>query len=203
MLDIREKLKKDMIEDIKQVNEEIVIQNERIVELGLQIYSTKLYTDRKFLQNAELDVRIRSANEMLKDLGSRLDKLKSKVKKQKGWMNETDKHLKQYLPLQMSCLMFDSLFRTADTSQSQQSYRDYFAPLFDTLEQHIKKYKDPKIVPLAPDCGPDLQFEKLNYILPSSLTAPLLSDRSSIRKADVSVKDKKGGKKDKKDNISG
>ena len=59
------------------------------------------------------------------------------------------------------------------------------------------------MVPLAPECGPDLQFEKLSYVMPSSLTAPLMSDRSSIRKADISVKDKKGGKKDKKESTSG
>ena len=94
VLDVRDKLKRDMIDDMKDLHEEMVVQNERIVELGLQIYSTKLYTDRKFLQNAELDVRIRSANELVKDVGTRLDKLKDKLHKQKGWMNETDRHLK-------------------------------------------------------------------------------------------------------------
>ncbi len=57
------------------------------------------------------------------------------------------------------------------------------------------------MVPLAADCGPDLTFEKLRYIMPGSLNMPLMSDRSNLRKADVSIKggDKKGGKKDKKD----
>ena len=114
VLEVRDQVKTDMIEEIRKMNEELVIQNERIVELGLQIYSTKLYTDRKFLQNAELDVRIRSANEMLKEVTTRIDKVKSKLRKFKGWMNETDCHLKQYVPLQVSTLMFDSLFRTAE-----------------------------------------------------------------------------------------
>ena len=52
------------------------------------------------------------------------------------------------------------------------------------------------------DCGADLTFEKLRYVLPGSLSLPLMSDRSSLRKVDIStVKgggDKKG-KKDKKD----
>jgi hypothetical protein len=119
VLDVRDKLKKDMQDELRQLNEEFVVQNERIVELGLQIYSTKLYTDRKFLGNAELDVRIRSAVELLKDLGGRMEKLKTKIKKQKGWMNETDRHLKQYVPLQVSGLIFDSLFRTAENPTSQ------------------------------------------------------------------------------------
>jgi L-lactate utilization protein LutB len=48
VFDVRDQLKKDVNEEIRKMNEELVIQNERIVELGLQIYSTKLYTDRKF-----------------------------------------------------------------------------------------------------------------------------------------------------------
>jgi len=116
VFDVRDQLKKDVNEEIRKMNEDLVVQNERIVELGLQIYSTKLYTDRKFLQNAELDVRIRSANELVKEVGARLDKVKHKLRKYKGWMNETDCHLKQYVPLQVSTLMFDSMFRTAETS---------------------------------------------------------------------------------------
>ena len=138
VLDVRDKIKTEMAEEVRQMNEEVVVQNERIVELGHQIYSTKLFTERKFLQNAELDVRIRSANELFKDVSSRLEKLKSKVRKQKGWIHETDTHLKHYVPLQVGTLIFDSLFRSAETPQAQQNYKDYFMPLFDKLEQHIK-----------------------------------------------------------------
>ena len=49
VLSVREQMKGDLVEEIRKMNEELVVQNERIVELGLQIYSTKLYTDRKFL----------------------------------------------------------------------------------------------------------------------------------------------------------
>lgn len=56
---------------------------------------------------------------------------------------------------------------------------------------------------VPPPCGPDLTFEKLTYVIPSSLQLPLMTDRSLLlrktEKLDVSVKDKKGGKKDKKD----
>jgi ABC-type Zn uptake system ZnuABC Zn-binding protein ZnuA len=79
VLDIRDKIKTEMAEEIRQMNEEVIVQNERIVELGHQIYSTKLFTERKFLQNADLDVRIRSANELFKEVSCRLDNLKSKV----------------------------------------------------------------------------------------------------------------------------
>ena len=119
MLDIRDKIKTEMAEEIRQMNEEVIVQNERIVELGHQIYSTKLFTERKFLQNADLDVRIRSANELFKEVSCRLDNLKSKVHKHKGWINETDRHLKHYVPFQVSTLMFDSLFRSAETPQAQ------------------------------------------------------------------------------------
>ena len=119
VLDVRDKIKTEMAEEVRQMNEEVVVQNERIVELGHQIYSTKLFTERKFLQNAELDVRIRSANELFKDVSSRLEKLKSKVRQQKGWIHETDTHLKHYVPLQVGTLIFDSLFRSAETPKAQ------------------------------------------------------------------------------------
>jgi chromosome segregation ATPase len=119
VLDIRDKIKTEMAEEIRQMNEEVIVQNERIVELGHQIYSTKLFTERKFLQNADLDVRIRSANELFKEVSCRLDNLKSKVHKHKGWINETDRHLKHYVPFQVGTLMFDSLFRSAETPQAQ------------------------------------------------------------------------------------
>jgi ABC-type Zn uptake system ZnuABC Zn-binding protein ZnuA len=48
VLDIRDKIKTEMAEEIRQMNEEVIVQNERIVELGHQIYSTKLFTERKF-----------------------------------------------------------------------------------------------------------------------------------------------------------
>jgi chromosome segregation ATPase len=119
VLDIRDKIKTEMAEEIRQMNEEVIVQNERIVELGHQIYSTKLFTERKFLQNADLDVRIRSANELFKEVSCRLDNLKSKVRKHKGWINETDRHLKHYVPFQVGTLMFDSMFRSAETPQAQ------------------------------------------------------------------------------------
>lgn len=118
-MDIRDKIKTEMVEEIKQMNEEVIVQNERIIELGHQVYATNLFTERKFLQNADLDVRIRSANELFKEVSSRLDKLKSKVRKHKGWINETDKHLKHYVPFQVGTLIFDSLFRSAETPQAQ------------------------------------------------------------------------------------
>ena len=71
------------------------------------------------------------------------------------------------------------------------------------MEQHIKKQKEEKSTKTiaAPNCGPDLTFEKLAYVVPTSMNLPLMSDRSILRKTeklDASVKDKKG-KKDKKD----
>lgn len=41
--------------------------------------------------------------------------VKSKVKSHKLWIKETDLHLKKYVPIQTSTLVFDSLFKTADT----------------------------------------------------------------------------------------
>ncbi len=95
----KEQMREESKKAIAEVNEEIVVQNERIVELGLQIYSTKLYTERKFLQNAELDVRIRSCNELIKKTEEKLLTVKSKVKSHKTWMKETDLHLKKYIPM--------------------------------------------------------------------------------------------------------
>jgi hypothetical protein len=57
-------------------------------------YSTQLYTERKFRQNAELDVRIRTSNEMVAAANEKIAKLKSRLHKYKGWMKDTDKHLK-------------------------------------------------------------------------------------------------------------
>ena len=34
VLDVRDKIKKEMVEEIRQMNEEVIVQNERIVELG-------------------------------------------------------------------------------------------------------------------------------------------------------------------------
>lgn len=69
---------------------------------------------------------------------------------------------------------------------------------------HLKKQKDvrnTKLAVIPPECGQDLTFEKLAYVIPTSMNLPLMTDRSILRateKVDASVKDKKG-KKDKKD----
>ena len=48
MQEIKEQLKEDIMNTQRELHEELIIQNERIVELGQQIYSNTLFTDRKF-----------------------------------------------------------------------------------------------------------------------------------------------------------
>ncbi len=63
------------------------------------------------------------------------------------------------------------------------------------MEMHLKKTQ----IEGPPDLGSDFNFEKCKYVLPASLSAPLMSARtvvSSIKKTD---KDAKKSKKDKKE----
>lgn len=57
--DVKEELKMELMEQVQEFHNEITIQNERIMELGQKIYSTHLFTERKFKSNEELDVRVR------------------------------------------------------------------------------------------------------------------------------------------------
>ena len=97
------KVKSDMhLEVIAQMStfhEEIIIQNERIMEIGIQIYNTRNFTERKFIENAEFDVRIRTANNQISETQERITKLKDKIKKMKDLDRKNDIHLKKYLPL--------------------------------------------------------------------------------------------------------
>ncbi len=61
----KEQLKTDIQSNISSFNEDIIVQNERICELGQQLYNNRDFLERKFTQNAEFDVKIRTANGLI------------------------------------------------------------------------------------------------------------------------------------------
>ena len=100
----------------RDLNEELVVQNERMQELGQQLYANKLFTERKYAENGELDVRIRTNLAFIKELEEKQEKIKTRVKAIKQWAFETDLHLRKYAPLQMAGFVFDGLMQTASKS---------------------------------------------------------------------------------------
>lgn len=57
---VKDAVKEELLETMREFQEEIIVQNERIMELGHQIYSNRLHTERKFIENAEFDIKIRT-----------------------------------------------------------------------------------------------------------------------------------------------
>ena len=87
------------------------------MELGQQIYSTKLFTDRKFSENAELDVKIRTNHGLIQGLQGKIDKLKARLGGFKDWANNTDLHLTKFVPVQTATFVYDSIFNSATLGQ--------------------------------------------------------------------------------------
>lgn len=55
--------------------------------------------ERKFVENAEFDVRIRTQASMMQEAQQALNKLKIKIGKLKAWRIDTDIHMHKFLPL--------------------------------------------------------------------------------------------------------
>lgn len=115
---VKEALKEDMLQHVREFQEEIMIQNERIQELGQQIYSNRLHTERKFIENADFDIKIRTNQSIMYEIQSQLITLQDKFTEfQQTWVEETDIHLKKYVPLQVAGMVFDSVHSTLPHSK--------------------------------------------------------------------------------------
>jgi predicted mannosyl-3-phosphoglycerate phosphatase (HAD superfamily) len=66
-------MREDMLKDMMEFQEELMIQNERIVELGQKLYYNQNFMERKFTQSAELDVRISALNQIVQSVQEKMD----------------------------------------------------------------------------------------------------------------------------------
>lgn len=135
---IKQHLKEEMVHLQRDLYEEIIVQNERIVELGQQIYSSKLFTERKFSENADLDIRIRTNTELIRTAETKLAKLKQKVSNMKHWSDDTEIHLKKYHPLHLATFVFDQLYQQASSAKEKQQLKDRFGHIFAQMERNAQ-----------------------------------------------------------------
>jgi hypothetical protein len=75
---IKDVVKEEMLQHVREFQEEIVVQNERIMELGHQIYSNRLHTERKFIENADLDIKIRTNAQIMMEMQGDLINIQEK-----------------------------------------------------------------------------------------------------------------------------
>lgn len=185
----KEDLKTEIQSHIFNFNEEIIMQNERISELGVQIYNNKNFTERKFVENADFDVRIRTATGLITEAQEKIEKLRGKIHKLKETNFRNDIHLKKYMPMQLAGLVFDSVYRTLTTTRTQAKFKEHFKSIFEAMEANVKN----DISDRAPQFK-DFTFDKFTYHYPATYFKAPLSDRSVKVK-----KEKKEQKEDDKD----
>jgi hypothetical protein len=149
------------------------LQNERITELGVQIYSNKNFTERKFVENADFDVRIRTATGLITEAQESIEKLRGKILKLKDINVRNDIHLKKYMPMQWASLVFDSVYRTLTTTRMQTRFKEHFKSIFQALEANVKNDMSDKAVQFK-----DFTFDKFTYHYPETYFKAPLSDRS-------------------------
>ena len=193
---VKSKMREEMLKDMIEFQEELMIQNERLVEIGQKLYYNQNFMERKFVQNGELEIKLNALNEIVSQLEFNMEKIKFSMKKRKQMIKDTEVHVKKFMPMQLATFVFDAMFNIIESSRDQQACKDYFTPIFEAMERQIKKVKDTS----APFISNDFNFEKLQYKIPSSFHKPILSDRS-VRKGDRDKRSKNG--KDSKSKDSG
>lgn len=160
---VKDEVKEDMLQHVREFQEEIIVQNERLQELGQQIYSNRLHTERKFIENADFDIKIRTNQTIMFDIQSQLMTLSDKFTEfQQTWVEETDIHLKKYVPLQMAGMIYDTVHSTLPHSKDQQLLKDKYSQIFDALESAVRSLNQ------KPADLNDYVFEKMGYRIPAT-----------------------------------
>ena len=74
-------MREEMLKDTIEFQEELMIQNERLVEIGQKLYFNHNFMERKFVQNTELEIKLNALNEIVSQIGIEAiqDRLMSRI----------------------------------------------------------------------------------------------------------------------------
>eukprot|EP00347_Sterkiella_histriomuscorum_P006647 403351970 len=155
----KETLHQDLILMNRQLNEDMIVQQERIQEIGEKVYSSVSYNNTKFKEFNKFDVKI-ALNEMsIKTATDQITEINSKISEFNRYCTATDKHLQKFLPLQISSFLYDALSQNIK-AKFRPKLRENFNQIFQMFEQNTK---------MEPQFTGDFNFKKLEYSLPNTL----------------------------------
>jgi hypothetical protein len=112
-------MREEMLKDTIEFQEELMIQNERLVEIGQKLYFNHNFMERKFVQNTELEIKLNALNEIVSQMEFNMEKIKFSSKKRKQMIKDTETHIKKFLPMQMATFVFDAMFNVIENPRDQ------------------------------------------------------------------------------------
>ncbi|CDW90573.1 UNKNOWN [Stylonychia lemnae] len=168
----KESLHNDIIRVNKEINDDMQVQQERIQELGEQVYTSLCYNKQKFQEMNKFDVKLNMAEINMKSINENITEFNSKLHELNKWSQNTDRHLQKILPLQVSSFVYEVL-NTNLKSKLRPKLKENFQTIFAVLETNSK---------LDAQYTGDYCFKKGEYQIPQTIMRSSINNISFTNK---------------------
>ena len=157
----------EIIKQNKDIYEDIIVQQQRVHEVGEQMIHLSSFIKRKLNELSQVTSGINAKDVIeaqTRIVLEQINDLRDKIDKQKVWNVSTDMHLTKIVPIHITTMLYDALNNNIQT-KLKNKIGNYFINVFKNLELNVKSDLS---VPLSTE----MIFAKGEYVIPQIKEVP-------------------------------